>query len=59
MLVIDISGSMKGAPLSAAKIAAARFLDRLSPGDGVALIAGTFDTHGTDILFDNFYVYKP
>lgn len=25
----------------------------------VGLIAGTFDTPGTDILFDNFYVYKP
>jgi hypothetical protein len=25
----------------------------------VGLIAGTFDTVGTDILFDNFIVYKP
>jgi hypothetical protein len=25
----------------------------------VGLIAGTFDTAGTDILFDNFFVYKP
>jgi hypothetical protein len=25
----------------------------------VGLIAGTFDTVGTDILFDNFFVYKP
>ncbi len=25
----------------------------------VGLMAGTFDTAGTDILFDNFYVYKP
>jgi hypothetical protein len=25
----------------------------------VGLLAGTFDTPGTDILFDNFFVYKP
>jgi hypothetical protein len=25
----------------------------------VGLIAGTFDTAGTDIIFDNFFVYKP
>ncbi|OGO64409.1 MAG: hypothetical protein A2030_00470 [Chloroflexi bacterium RBG_19FT_COMBO_50_10] len=25
----------------------------------VGLIAGTFDTPGADILFDNFFVYKP
>jgi len=25
----------------------------------VGLLAGTFDTPGTDVLFDNFYVYKP
>jgi hypothetical protein len=25
----------------------------------VGLIAGTFDTAGTDILFDNYFVYKP
>ncbi len=25
----------------------------------VGLMAGTFDMPGTDILFDNFYVYKP
>ncbi len=25
----------------------------------VGLIAGTFDTSGTDILFDNFFIYKP
>lgn len=25
----------------------------------VGLMGGTFDTPGTDILFDNFYVYKP
>ncbi len=25
----------------------------------IGLIAGTFDTAGTDILFDNFVVYKP
>jgi hypothetical protein len=25
----------------------------------VGLIAGTFGTGGTDILFDNFYIYKP
>ncbi len=29
-----------------------------SRGD-VGLIAGTFSEPGTDILFDNFYVYKP
>jgi hypothetical protein len=25
----------------------------------VGLVAGTFDTSGTDILFDNFFIYKP
>ena len=25
----------------------------------VGLIAGTYDTPGTDVLFDNFFVYKP
>jgi hypothetical protein len=25
----------------------------------VGLLAGTFKTPGTDVLFDNFYVYKP
>lgn len=38
-LVLDISGSMIGQPLEDAKIAAARFLDRLTPGDQAALIA--------------------
>jgi hypothetical protein len=38
-LVLDISGSMVGQPLEDAKIAAARFLDRLTPGDQAALIA--------------------
>jgi hypothetical protein len=39
VLIIDISASMKGQPLEDAKAAAARFLDRLSEGDRVALIA--------------------
>jgi Mg-chelatase subunit ChlD len=39
VLVVDISGSMSGQPLQDAKVAAARFLDRLTPGDQVALIA--------------------
>ena len=39
VLVVDISASMKGQPLADAKAAAARFLDRLSDGDRVALIA--------------------
>jgi uncharacterized protein YegL len=39
ILVLDISGSMIGQPLVDAKVAAARFLDRLTPGDQVALIA--------------------
>ena len=39
VLVMDVSGSMAGKPLSDAKAAAARFLDRLSPGDQAALIA--------------------
>ena len=28
-------------------------------GGQVGLLAGTFDTGGTDILFKNFYVYRP
>ena len=39
VLIVDISASMKGQPLDDAKAAAARFLDRLSEGDRVALIA--------------------
>jgi VWFA-related protein len=39
ILVIDISGSMNGKPLEDAKVAAARFLDKLTPGDEAALIA--------------------
>jgi hypothetical protein len=38
-LVLDVSGSMQGQPLEDAKIAAARFLDRLSGGDQAALVA--------------------
>ncbi|MCU0484850.1 MAG: VWA domain-containing protein [Anaerolineales bacterium] len=38
-LVVDISGSMAGQPLEDARVAAARFLDRLSPDDQAALIA--------------------
>jgi VWFA-related protein len=38
-LVIDVSSSMQGQPLSDAKSAAARFIDRLAPGDQVALVA--------------------
>lgn len=39
ILVIDVSGSMKGRPLDDAKMAAIRFLDRLGPGDAAALLA--------------------
>jgi VWFA-related protein len=39
VLVLDISGSMDGQPLTDAKVAAARFLDRLSKSDHAALIA--------------------
>jgi len=39
VLVMDISGSMAGQPFEDAKQAAVRFLDRLKPGDQVALIA--------------------
>ncbi len=39
VLVLDISGSMKGAPLEHAKTAAKRFIARLGPHDQVALIA--------------------
>lgn len=39
VLTLDISGSMAGAPLQDAKAAAARFLDRLKPGDRAALVA--------------------
>lgn len=38
-LALDISGSMQGQPLNDARSAAARFLDRLTPGDQAALIA--------------------
>lgn len=39
VLALDISGSMSGQPLTDAKVAAARFLDRLKPGDRAALVA--------------------
>ena len=38
-LVLDISSSMAGAPINDAKVAAARFLDRLQKGDQAALVA--------------------
>lgn len=38
-LVLDVSGSMQGQALIDAKVAAARFLDRLEPNDQAALIA--------------------
>lgn len=39
ILVVDISGSMKGQPLQDAKTAASRFLAGLTPKDSAALIA--------------------
>jgi len=33
--------------------------DSAFPGGNVGLIARTYDTGGADILFNNFYVYKP
>ncbi len=39
VLVLDISGSMEGAPLEHAKTAARRFIERLGPHDQAALIA--------------------
>jgi len=39
VLVLDISGSMTSQPLADAQAAAARFLDRLRPGDQAALLA--------------------
>lgn len=39
VLVIDVSGSMQGQPLADAKVAAVRFLDRLSARDRVAVLA--------------------
>lgn len=39
VLVMDISGSMGGPPLEDAKQAANRFLEKMDPGDQVALIA--------------------
>jgi Mg-chelatase subunit ChlD len=46
MLVIDASGSMRGFPITDAKIAAARFLDRLGRKDhaGVLAFSDTIDT---------------
>ena len=38
---------------------AASATDSTLTGGDVGLIAGTYSTPGTDILFDNFMVYKP
>lgn len=50
VIVLDISGSMKGQPLTDAKTAALRFLDRLGVGDKAALIAfaDSLDLDGVD-----------
>jgi hypothetical protein len=37
----------------------AQVRDNEFPSGDVGLIAGTYDTPGTDIRFDNFVVYKP
>jgi len=34
-------------------------IDSAYSNGNIGLIAGTYDTPGTDILFDNFFVYKP
>ncbi len=47
VLVIDISGSMKGAPLDAAKAAASSFVQQLPPGVGIAVVA--FDQKATTV----------
>jgi VWFA-related protein len=39
VLVMDVSGSMEGAPLASAKQAATAFVEQLDPGDQAALIA--------------------
>ena len=39
VLAIDVSGSMKGAPINEAKRAASRFLDQLDRGDFTALVS--------------------
>jgi tight adherence protein B len=38
VLVIDVSGSMEGAPMEAAKAAAANFVSQKRPGDFIALV---------------------
>jgi VWFA-related protein len=50
VVVLDVSGSMQGPPLEDAKVAAARFLDRMAAGDRAALIAfaGTVDLEAVD-----------
>lgn len=39
VLIVDTSGSMRGAPLNAAKMAAKAFVERLGPDDRVAVMA--------------------
>ncbi len=50
VIVLDVSGSMKGQAIADAQDAAVRFLDRLGGGDRVALIAfaDTVDLEGVD-----------
>jgi VWFA-related protein len=43
VLLIDISGSMRGARINAARQAATRFVERLRPGDRVAVITFSDD----------------
>jgi len=52
VLVIDVSGSMQGAPMEAAKVAAANFVNQKRPGDFIAIV--TFaDTAQTVAGFTN------
>lgn len=48
VLVIDVSGSMAGEPIAAARAAAAAFINSLSPNDQVAIL--TFDRKVTPLL---------
>lgn len=59
VLAIDVSGSMKGAPLANAKAAADRFVSAMGPGDRVGVVAfGPSPRVASGLTFDRSQAYS-